>query len=95
MKKLFLTPKAELQLETILMYVEAKWSERVRKKVASKIDKNFGLIEKNPELFAFSSQNLRLRKCVVSKQTTIFYIERKNDIAVVSVFDTRQNPENI
>jgi hypothetical protein len=35
------------------MYVKAKWAAGVRKKVAIKINKNVGLIEKNPELIAF------------------------------------------
>ena len=95
MKKLFLTPRAEMQLIDIFLYVEAKWSERVRKKVANKIYKSFELIEKNPELFTFSSHQLNLRKCVVSKQTSIFYKIRSKDIVVVSVFDTRQNPNKI
>jgi hypothetical protein len=32
---------------------------------------------------------------VVAKQTTVFYQIRKDNIVVVSVFDTRQNPKKI
>ena len=57
-------------------------------------NKNFNHIQKNPELFPVSEFE-KLRKCVVSKQTSIFFIIEKNKIYIVSVFDTRQNPVKI
>ena len=95
MKGLVLSQKAEKQLENILQYVEAKFSERIRKELAKKIYNCFKLIENDPELFSFSNYNNSLRKCVVSKKTTVFYQIRKDNIVVVSVFDTRQNPKKI
>jgi len=95
MKSLVLSQKAEKQLESIFLYVEAKFSERIRKELAEKVYHCFKLIENDPELFSFSNYNNSLRKCVVSKQTTVFYQIRKEDIVVVSVFDTRQNPKKI
>lgn len=95
MKSLVLAQKAEKQLENIFQYVEAKFSERIRQELAKKIYDCFKLIENDPELFSFSDYNNSLRKCVVSKQTTVFYQSRKDNIVVVSVFDTRQNPKKI
>ena len=95
MKRLVLSRKAEKQLEIIFLYVEAKFSERIRKELAKKIYDCFKLIEIDPELFSFSDYNSSLRKCVVTKQTTVFYQIRKEDIVIVSVFDTRQNPKKI
>jgi plasmid stabilization system protein ParE len=95
MNSLVLSLKAEKQLENIFLYVEAKFSERIRKELAKKIYDCCKLIENNPELFSFSDYNNSLRKCVVSKQTTVFYQIRKDNIVVVSVFDTRQNPKKI
>ena len=95
MKNLVLSQKAEKQMENIFQYVEAKFSERIRKELAKKIYNCFKLIENDPELFSFSDYNNSLRKCVVSKRTTVFYQIRKENIVVVSVFDTRQNPNKI
>ena len=95
MKSLVLSQKAERQLETIFLYVEAKFSERIRKELAKKIYDCFKLIENDPELFSFSVHNSSLRKCEVTKNTSFFYQIRKEYIAVVSVFDTRQNPYKI
>ncbi len=95
MKNLVLSQKAEKQMENIFQYVEAKFSERIRKELAKMIYNCFKLIENDPELFSFSDYNNSLRKCVVSKRTTVFYQIRKENIVVVSVFDTRQNPNKI
>ena len=51
MKGLVLSQKAEKQLEDIFLFVEAKFSERIRKEVANKIYHSFKLIENDPELF--------------------------------------------
>ena len=95
MKSLVFSQKAEKQLEDIFLYVEAKCSERIRIELAKKIYHCFKLIENDPELFSFSDYYNSLRKCVVSQQTTVFYQIRKQDIVVVSVFDTRQNLKKI
>ena len=95
MKSLVLSLNAEKQLENIFLYVEAKFSERIRKELAKKIYNCFKLIEKDPELFSFSVHNSSVRKCVVTKKTIVFYQIRKENIVVVSVFDTRQNPKKI
>jgi plasmid stabilization system protein ParE len=95
MSKLVLSAKAERQLENIFEFIEARWSKRVREKAALKIYKNLKIIENNPELFSNSQYNKQLKKCVVSKQTTLFFKYTKSKITIVSVFDTRQNPNKI
>ena len=80
--------------ELLLDYLNSKWSERTSKKFLNKLKENLDLIQINPELFPVSEFE-ELRKCVVSKQTTVFFIIEKNKIYIVSVFDTRQNPNKI
>jgi hypothetical protein len=53
------------------------------------------LIAINPELFPKSDNNNRIRKCVISKQTSLFYTFDNFEIKVLMVFDTRQNPEKV
>ena len=95
MTKLVLSAKAKKQLETIFEFIEARWSSRIREKTATKIFKNFKIIERNPELFTNSQNNKELKKCVVSKQTKIYYKYTILKITIVSVFDTRQNPNKV
>jgi hypothetical protein len=46
-------------------------------------------------MFPNSTTNKNMYKCVVTKQTTLFYNFTDKQINVVAVFDTRQNPINI
>ena len=49
----------------------------------------------NEKSFSVSSKNVKFRKCVVTKQNTLFYHYNEKHIVVVAVFDTRQNPKKL
>ncbi len=89
------TKKSELALNKILIYLEREHSDKLQRDFFKKLDYSFNAIILNPESFPVSNFRKTVRKCVVSKQTTIFYKIRKNDVVVVSVFDTRQNPNKV
>ena len=94
MRKLEFSKKSLKEIRIIVDYLNSKWSEKTSKKFLNKLKENIDLIQINPELFPISEFE-ELRKCVVSKQTTVFFIIEKNKIYIVSVFDTRQNPNKI
>ncbi len=94
MRKLEFSNRSLKEIRIIVDYLNSKWSEKTSKKFLNKLKENIDLIQINPELFPISEFE-ELRKCVVSKQTTIFFIIEKNKIYIVSVFDTRQNPNKI
>jgi plasmid stabilization system protein ParE len=93
-KELEFSQRSLFEINIIADYIENKWSEKSKIKFLNILNKNFNHIQKNPELFPVSEFE-KLRKCVVSKQTSIFFIIEKNKIYIVSVFDTRQNPVKI
>jgi plasmid stabilization system protein ParE len=94
MRKLQFSNRSLKEIRIIEDYLNSKWSEKTSKKFLNKLKENIDLIQINPELFPVSEFE-ELRKCVVSKQTTVFFIIEKNKIYIVSVFDTRQNPNKI
>jgi plasmid stabilization system protein ParE len=94
MRKLEFSNRSLKEIRIIVDYLNSKWSEKTSKKFLNKLKENIDLIQINPELFPISEFE-ELRKCVVSKQTTVFFIIEKNKIYIVSVFDTRQNPNKI
>jgi plasmid stabilization system protein ParE len=94
MRKLQFSNRSLKEIKNIVEYLNSKWSERTSKKFLNKLKENIDLIQINPELFPISEFE-ELRKCVVSKQTTVFFIIEKNKVYIVSVFDTRQNPNKI
>jgi len=94
-REIVFSKKAEKSLIDLLEYLELKWSVKVRDKFISKLDKSIYLIQNEPEVFPKSQINKNQYRCVLSKQTTIYYRYNSKEIRVLAFFDTRQNPTKI
>ena len=64
-------------------------------KFSAKLYDNINLILNDPEIFPVIKYNSRIRQCVVTKQSTLYYSFNEKSIVVLSLFDTRQNPTKI
>ena len=71
--KIFWTEEAIRNLEEILEYLYSMWTQKEVDNFKAKLSKQIGLIRSYPKLFPISIFQKRLRKAVLSKQTTIFY----------------------
>jgi len=86
---------AERKLDKLFEYLIMNWSIKVKNEFVKKLDKSISVIKKQPESFPSSENEKGLRKCVVTKQTTLYYRFDKYKIKVVTIFDTRQNPKKL
>lgn len=86
---------AERKLENLFEYLVINWSIKVKNEFINKIDKSIKLIKEHPESFPASEKEKGLRKCVVTKQTTLYYRFDDKQIKVVTLFDNRQNPSKL
>jgi plasmid stabilization system protein ParE len=93
--KLFWSDEAINNLESILHYLQTRWTEREVDKFKKQLSKQLDLITNNPKLFPKSDCNPRLRKAVLSKQTTIFYEISETIINLVYLFNNRQDIQKI
>lgn len=84
-----------LKLERLLEYLEVEWSENSKNKFLKHLETKVELIKSNPQVFPASSLEPELRKCVVTKQTTILYEIQHETVFILNVIDTRQDPEKI
>ena len=82
-------------MDDLLDYLTLKFSLNVRNKFVQKLDGFVKIISEDPETFKKSDLNSNLRKCVISKQTTVYYKFNQKQINFLSIFDTRQNPSKI
>ena len=94
-KQIIWSPAAEKDAEQILDFINTKWSKRVAAKFLNKLDDNIRLISEDPMLFPIIEDNLGIRKCVVTKQNSLFYRISNETIEVIRLFDTRQNPKSL
>jgi len=94
-KKVIWSPVAQEDLISILDYLQNKWSQRVINKFINKIDDNVGLIIEDPKIFPIINQELQIRKCVVTKQNTLYYREVSEGVEIARLFDSRQDPRKL
>lgn len=93
--KIFWTDEAINNLEEILAYLKSRWSEREIESFKKRLSKQISLIEQNPKLFPVSHFNPRLRKAVLSKQTTIFYEVYGQTIYLLYLFNNRKDIKRV
>jgi len=94
-REIRLSKRAMKRLENLLVYLEEEWSAKVKHDFVRKLDKSLKQIQKLPDSYPESEKIRGLRKCVLSKQTTVFYRYSKTSIDVVTLFDNRQNPKSL
>ena len=94
-KHIIWSPASEKDFEAILEYINTRWNRRVILRFINKVDDTIGLISENPKLFPLINEELQIRKCVITKQNTLFYREVKQNIEVVRLFDSRQDPKKL
>lgn len=93
--KIVLSKRASIKLEKLISHLEVEWSENVKNNFIYKLDKALKVITTNPQSFPKSEKIVDLHKCVITKQTSVFYKFNKDTIFIVSIFDTRQNPKKL
>jgi len=84
--KIFWTEEAIRNLEEVIDYLYSRWTQREVENFKTKLSKQIDLIHRNPKLFPISTFQPRLRKAVLSKQTTIFYEVKNKTIYLAYIF---------
>jgi plasmid stabilization system protein ParE len=95
MRKIVLSKQAADKLENLFNYLETEWSESVKQKFIKKLDDNLNFISSFPEANEKSDLKEGLHRCVVTKQTTIYYLFNDEEVQIVTIFDTRMNIEKL
>ena len=97
MMQVFLSKLAEAKLLELTGYLLEEWSVRVRDEFINKLTEKVNQISDYPYSCPKSEVFTGLFKCVVSKQTTLYYridVDKK-EIEIITVFDSRQNPDDL
>lgn len=92
--KIFLSPEAEEQLDNLLFYLENVWGERVMFNFIDKFEQALALIQKMPQAYPISEKMPGLHRCVVTRQTSLYYQIEADVVEIVAVLDNRQEITN-
>ena len=93
--QVLLSKRAKIKLENLLNYLEKEWSLKSKTDFVRKLDKSIIQKSKHPVSSPESKKFTGLYKCVVTKQTTIFYRIKSETVEIITLFDTRQNPTKL
>ena len=94
-RKISLSKRASIKLDKILRYLQKEWSIKVKNEFISKLDHSINIIAENPDAFPESNIQKGIHKCVVTKQTTLYYRIKSSEIQIIFIFETRQSPKKI
>lgn len=81
----------------ILLRIQENWGDDPAVKFAEKVEATLESIRVLPFMYPPSqgSPNKSIRKCVLSKQTSLFYRIEGNSVELITFFDNRNNPQNL
>ena len=94
-REIIWSPLAEKDLGNILEYLSEKWNQKVIIRFLNKIDLATDQISKVPNQYPIINKKLQVRKCVVTKQNSLFYREIEKQIEILRLYDTRQDPKKL
>ncbi|MEO6524479.1 MAG: type II toxin-antitoxin system RelE/ParE family toxin [Mucilaginibacter sp.] len=94
-KVILLSPVAEQDYEAVLDYLFNKFGITVMTNFIDRFEKVCDLISQDPEIYPYLNKRKQIRKCVVTKHNIIYFIEFEDTIRVITVFDTRQDPDKL
>ena len=77
----------------VLEYLLNKFGQKKAKEVYERIEQMLEKIATMPEMFPASKKQKGLRKCVFSKQTSIYYRVSGDYIEVISFRANRKDPD--
>lgn len=93
--KVRFSERASLELTDILKYIEKEWSLKIAEDFSDLLNKKISYLESNPLLYPSFKSKTSIRRCVVSQQVSMFYTIVNDEVRILSLFDTRQNPKKI
>jgi len=85
------SPRAVQTYIDTLEYLKKNWTAREVNNFIARTDIALSYICKNPLLYPNSKKG-DTRKCVLTKQVSLFYQLQGEDIELLYFWDTRQNP---
>ena len=87
------SPRSRRDYIKLLDYLLEEWGHGSVKKFNALLVKSLDHISENPELYQAANKRSKIRRCVISKQTSLYYRVKKQEIELITLFDTRQHPK--
>ncbi len=88
------TKRAEDNFHNVVEYIEIEWGANSAKRFVRKVYKLLDLLKKQPLVGKIEVEQKGIRSFVFSKQNTLFYRIKEQQIIILAIFDNRKDPQN-
>jgi len=94
-KEVILTPIALSDFDSVVDYLTYKWGLKVTNDFIERFEKVYLILSEDPGRFPFFDKPKQIQKCLLTKHNILLFQERDQIITILTVFDTRQDPEKL
>ena len=94
-KEVILTPIALIDFENAVDYLTNEWGISVANDFIERFEKVTGLLSENAGIYPFFDKSKQMQKCILTKHNILYFKEADQIIKILTVFDTRQDPEKL
>lgn len=95
MRKIVITPVATRQLDEVVLYLDNRWSVKIRKEFLEKLSVKLDTLKEFPEIGRLYDDSDNTRCMVLFKQITMYYQFSTDEIKILAFFDSRKRPDRI
>ena len=88
----YFSARAESELQSTINFLDKEWGESTADKFLDKVDELLNLISESPEMFVCVNRKRKIHKCVINANVILFYRIHKNEIEVITFFQSHQHP---
>ena len=89
--KVFWSDEATETFDSIVIFIENKWSERQAETYVKHTQRILSLISDQPYMFKASIEN-NIRQATITPQTSMYYEVHNDYITILFFWDNRQEP---
>lgn len=89
-KKVIWSPTARKSLRRTSNFISELWNEQIKTEFLNQLDFRIEQIQRNPEL-APTFEDSDVRKLVIHKSVSLFYLNLPDHIRILIVWDNRQD----
>ena len=86
------TARASKNLDKILDYLEDEWDIKTVHNFSAKLLSFLETLKTKPEIGKLVEKDKKIRAFVLTKQNTLFYRIKDQQIIILQLFDNRMNP---
>lgn len=94
-KLVVLTAIAEADLEKVTDYLVDNWGSSICETFLLRFEQVCATISDSPDIYPMIYKKEKIRKCVLTRQNTMYFRELPNKIEIITIFDTRQDPDKL